>query len=592
MATVREHWGSRFGFLLASIGSAVGLGNIWRFNYLAYKWGGGTFILVYIFAILTAALPILILEYGVGHRFRRVAPLAFRRIGKPLEVIGWIPAVQMGFIAVYYCVILAWVLNYLYFAPTLAWGEDTNGFFFDHFLQASGSPWSLQVIVPAILLTLFIVWFLNWVVIIRGLRQGMELYSKILMPILVLLAIILIVRGVTLPGSLDGIRAYLTPVWGKLGQPRLWVDAFSQVFFSISAGFGIMIAFASFLPKRTNLVSAGLTVALANSGFFEIILGLGSFGTLGYLAMKTGKPMEEVVTSGIGFAFVVFPEALSKLPWVPSLFAVFFFLTLFIAGFTSSLSLVEAVTATFRDKFRWARKRVVTGLCLFAFVLGLLFVTRGGLYILDIVDHFITPYVLLFIGTAECVIVGWIYGVDKLIAHHNRQPGMSLQALFGTVITYVVPVILLTISWALAVTNLGQAEEALTLATESGGSARFWAYASELWVPAIITVLALALFGWSLRARNNRQYAYLIKFWLPAVLTLVFYQGWFDEFKHAYGDYPAGALALFGGGFLLHIIVLGFLFAHSRGHPEVEAELDAPEPWEGDVAALAEEAGA
>ena len=577
MEVTRAQWGSRFGFLLASIGSAVGLGNIWRFNYLAYKWGGGTFILVYIFAILTAALPILILEYGLGHRFRRVAPLAFRKIGKPLEVIGWLPAVQMFFIVVYYCVILAWVLNYLFFAPGLSWGGDTNSYFFTNFLKLSDSVWSLETVVPVILLTLFVVWFLNWVVIIRGLKKGMEFYAKLLMPILVLLAIILIIRGVTLPGSMQGIQAYLTPHWEKLGQPRLWVDAFSQVFFSISAGFGIMIAFASFLPRKTNVVSAGLTVALANSGFFEIILGFGSFGTLGYLAMKTGKPMEEVVTSGIGFAFVVFPEALSQLPFAPWLFAIFFFLTLFIAGFTSSLSLVEAVVATFWDKFRAARARIVTAVCMSAFVLGLVIATRAGLYILDIIDHYITAYVLLFVGVAECIIVGWVWGVDRLIKHLDRQPGMRVRALFGTIVTYIVPLILIVIAYFLAQTNLRGAIETLAAAGEPGAQLTLMSHVAVLWVPALIVVAALALFGWGLASPGNAEYAMLIKFWIPAVLTLIFYQGWFGEFKEAYGGYPWTALVFFGGGVLLHIVTLGFLFARSRGHPTLESDLASEE---------------
>ena len=572
MAVIRAQWGSRFGFLLASIGSAVGLGNIWRFNYLAYKWGGGTFILVYIFAILTAALPILILEYGLGHRFRRTAPLAFRKIGKRLEVIGWIPLVQMIFLVAYYCVILAWVLNYLFYSRSLPGVESTNEFFFTSFLHLSDSPWSMQTIVPIIAVALFIVWFLNWVVIIRGLQGGMELYAKLLMPVLAALVVIIIIRGVTLPGAGQGIAAYLTPVWEKLGQPSLWVDAFSQVFFSISAAFGIMIAFSSYLPRKANLVSAGLTVALANSGFFEILLGFGSFGTLGYLAHVSGKPMDEVVTSGIGFAFVVFPEALARLPgaaWVPVVFTALFFLTLFVAGFTSSLSIVQAVTTTFWDKFRWARSRITTGLCLFAFVIGLVYVTHSGLFILDIVDNYISKYVLLFIGTCECIIVGWIWGIDKLIAHHNRQPGMKLQALFGTVITYVVPLILLVIAWFLGATSLKKLPGELALNPD----AAMMLYISHLAVPVIIGLAAFALAGWSITKRNNEQYTILIKYWIPVVLTLIFYQGWFGEFKEAYEGYPWGALAFFGGGMLLHIVTIAFLLASARGHPTLDDEL-------------------
>jgi len=575
MAVLREHWGSRIGFILASIGSAVGLGNIWRFNYLAYKWGGGTFILVYLFALFTAALPILVLEFGIGHRFRRVSPLAFRKVSKPLEVIGWIPAVQMIFLVSYYCVILAYTLNYLYFSLRLSWGSDTNDFFFNQFLHVSESPWKLGTVVPGIFLTLLIVWFLNWVVIARGLQKGMELFSKILMPILVLLAVILVIRGVTLPGASVGIGAYLTPDWGKLGQPGLWLDAYSQIFFSLSVGFGIMITFASFLPRRANLAGDALTVALANSGF-SVFVGFASFGTLGYLAHTSGKQLSEVVQSGIGLAFVVFPEALSKLP-LPQVFAVLFFLTLFIAGFTSSLSLVEAVTDTFWDKYRWVKRKVVTGLCLFAFIVGLLFITKSGLYLLDITDHFISTYVLLFVGAAECVVIGWVYGIDRMIKHISAQPGMSLRSIFGTIMTYVVPLIMVGIAYAVGHISIQRAVSALTAIGETRPFTWFVNVASAGWPALVIFAAAMFVFVWSLRAREAEQFAVLIKYFIPAILIFVFYEGWFKEFQAAYSDYPVGALALFGGGFLLHIVVLGFLFAHSRGHPEVEAKLDAPE---------------
>ncbi len=571
MGTNREHWGSRLGFVLASIASAIGLGNIWRFNYLAYKWGGGTFILVYLFALFTAALPILVLEYGIGHKFRRVPPLAFRKINSSFEVVGWIPTVQMIFLASYYCVILAYVLNYLVFSPTLAWGSDPNSFFFNSFLQISDSPWELGSIVGVIAISLLVVWFLNWVVIVRGLQKGMELFSKLLMPILAILAVILVIRGVTLPGASIGISAYLKPDWAKLGQPQLWLDAYSQIFFSLSVAFGIMITFASFLPPRARLAGDALTVALANSGF-SIFVGFASFGTLGYLAYTTGKQISEVVQSGIGFAFVVFPEALSKLP-LPSLFAVLFFLTLFIAGFTSSLSLVEAVCDVFCDKYKWARRNVVTGICVFSFIIGLLFITRAGLMLLDITDHFISTYILLAVGAAECIIIGWIYGIDRLIRHIHLQPGMSLRSIFGTLMSYVIPLIIIIIAIAVGYTNLAKADREIALAQALSLPQQIAYYSQLLVVPVLIGLIGIGIFVWSIQAKKGEQFAFLIKYFIPAVLIFVFYEGWFKEFQSSYGGYPAGAVVLIGGGFLLHIIILAFLFAHSKAHPQVETEL-------------------
>lgn len=442
MVKKQDQWKSRTGFLLATIGSAIGVSNIWRFSYLAYKNGGGAFLLPYITALCIIGIPLLIIEQTIGHKMRGSAPLAFRKIKKKFELMGWWPVVILVFgLNLYYAVILSDCLNYFGMSFTLAWGDNPNNFFFNDFLQSTGNPWVIGAPVLAIVVGLLIIWILNWVIVSRGLRDGIEKVCKILIPLLILLVSILVIRGVTLPGAMDGIRQYLIPDFKAVLNPGVWIDAFSQVFFSLSIGMGVIIAYSKYLPKKSNLLTNAIIVGVTDT-LFSVFTGLAVFGILGNMMLTTGLPLTEVVEGGIGLAFVVFPKAFNSLPFVPQFVAGLFFLTLIAAGLSSMISMIVAFLSGLIDKFGVKEKRWITIICISGFTGGIIFTTGGGIIWLDIVDHFLLGYGLVLVGLIESILIAWVYGIDKIIDHVNNISSLKIGKNFGRIIKYATPGIL------------------------------------------------------------------------------------------------------------------------------------------------------
>ncbi|UCD86035.1 MAG: sodium-dependent transporter, partial [Deltaproteobacteria bacterium] len=310
----RGRWKSRSGFVLAAIGSAIGLGNIWRFSYMAYDNGGGAFLIPYFVALLTAGIPLMILEFGIGSLKRGSAPLSFFKIDKRWEWLGWwsVNFVMFG-IVLYYSVIISWCLNYFVYSLNLSWGADPNGFFFNSFLGKTSGPGEVGNIRSSIILGLMVIWFFNWLIVYKGVQKGIETANKVFMPLLFVLTAVLVFWSISLEGARAGIISYLKPDFGKLAQRKVWIDAYSQIFFTLSLGFGIMIAYASYLPKKSDITANAFITSVVNC-FYSFFAGFAVFATLGYMSATTGKPIEEVVTKGIGLAFVAYPKAIGMLP--------------------------------------------------------------------------------------------------------------------------------------------------------------------------------------------------------------------------------------------------------------------------------------
>jgi len=467
MGTVRSSWKSNIGFLMAAIGSAIGLGNVWRFSYMAHQHGGGAFLVPYVVALVVAGLPIMVLEYGLGHREKASSPLAFLRVDRRFEWLGWwMPVVAMFGIMLYYSVVIGWCVNYLFYAFSLAWGADTQGFFFKSFLQLSDSAAELGGLrVPIVVATLG-VWVSCWVICYRDIRHGIERASVIFMPVLFGLTLVLVVWSLFLDGAGAAILDhYLRADWSKInifsGPPearmaaaKVWVAAFGQIFFTLSLGFGIMITYASYLPEKTNIASNAYITSIVNC-LYSFIAGFAVFGVVGFMARAQGVPFEEAIKGGPQLAFVVYPKAISLLPGMNTLFGIIFFLMLVIAGLTSGVSLIEAFACSITDKFDWPRERVVTALCGVGFLGSLIFATRGGLYLLDIADHFITNYGLVAGGLLECVIVGWVLKA-RVLRKHVDDTGRRLPALWDLLVRWVTPAVLLAL---LALSIVGDLRE-------------------------------------------------------------------------------------------------------------------------------------
>lgn len=241
--STRDTFNTRFVFLMAAIGSAVGLGNIWRFPYVAYENGGGAFLIPYMVALLTAGIPILWFDLAIGHRFRGSAPLAFRRISSRWEEIGWFKVGVNFFIAIYYAAIIAWAALYTIKSVTQAWGDDPAEYFMGDFLQAEPEATYSGHIVPSILGVMILVWIVCIATLATSINEGIGKLTSIFLPVLAVMFIILVIRAFFLEGAAEGLNAFFTPDWSVLSNPSVWIAAYGQIFFSLSIGFGIMITY-------------------------------------------------------------------------------------------------------------------------------------------------------------------------------------------------------------------------------------------------------------------------------------------------------------------------------------------------------------
>ncbi|WP_205544149.1 sodium-dependent transporter [Rubrobacter indicoceani] len=438
----RDQWAGKLGFMLAAIGSAVGLGNIWRYPYIAYENGGGAFLVPYFIALVTAGIPVLILEYALGHKYRSAAPFSFRALSQRWEWLGWWQIGVSFFIITYYMVIIGWVLSYCYYSFGTRWGSDPDTFFNESFLGLSAGFWEFGGLQWRVLLATAIAWILTYWLLQRGVSRGIELASKILIPALVVMILIFVVRGLTLPGAVDGLNVLLTPDFSALLNPSVWVAAYGQIFFSLSVGFSIMIAYASYLNRRSDLTNSAFIVALSNTGF-EFLAALGVFSVLGFLAFQQNATVDEVVTSGIGLAFVAFPQIINELPGLNSFFGVIFFGALLFAGVTSAVSILECAIAGVREKFGLTRRAAVNWVCGLAALVSIIYATRGGLYYLDVVDRWMNNYGLVLTGLAEILFVVFVVRrLRSLQDHVNERSYIRAGGWWIIALTAVTPALL------------------------------------------------------------------------------------------------------------------------------------------------------
>jgi neurotransmitter:Na+ symporter, NSS family len=438
----RQQWGSRYGFIMAAVGSAVGLGNIWRFPAVAYENGGGAFFLPYLFAILTAGIPILILEFTIGQKYRGSSPLSLFRINKKAEWLGWWQVLIAFVICTYYSVIIAWAIKYTIYSFGTQWGSDPGKFLFGHVLQLSDKPGQIGGLVSGIVTPLLFVWAVTLFVLYRGVSKGIEKLNKIFLPTLVVMFLVIVVRALTLDGAASGLNAFFKPNWDMILNGKVWIAAYGQIFFSLSIGFAIMITYSSYLPKKSDINNNAFITAFANSGF-ELLAGIGVFAALGFMAKQQGVPIDEVVSSGIGLAFVVFPSIINEFPGLNGLFGVLFFLSLVFAGMTSLISIVETFVAAVQDKFNVSRTKAVLTGGLAATVISLLFATHGGLYLLDVVDYFINNFGIVFAGLIEVVLIAWVFkGLKGLQTHTNAISDLRVGAWWKICLGVVTPLVL------------------------------------------------------------------------------------------------------------------------------------------------------
>ncbi|MBN9655488.1 sodium-dependent transporter [Halobacillus sp. GSS1] len=450
----RAQWGTRAGFILAAVGSAIGLGNIWRFPAVAYENGGGAFFIPYLFALLTAGIPLLVMEFTIGHKFRGSAPLSFFRMNRKTEWLGWWAVLVSFVISTYYAVIIAWAISYSIFAFNLSWGDDTEGFLFSDYLQLSVDPGQTGSLVPGVLIPLLIVWLITLGVLFKGVKKGIEAANKIFIPTLIVLFMIIVIRAITLPGAAEGLQTFFAPDFSAITDSSVWVAAYGQIFFSLSIAFAIMITYSSYLPKKSDLTNNAFIAGFGNSSF-ELLAGIGVFGALGFMASQSGVPVNEVVSGGVGLAFVVFPQIINEFPALNGLFGFLFFASLVLAGLSSLISISETYVAALSEKFGISRKAAVSLGGGLAAVISLLFATQGGLYLLDAADYFINQFGVAFVGLVEVLVIAWfLRNLNDFQAHANGISDIHLGGWWKICLGVITPIVLGFMMFDLFKTNL------------------------------------------------------------------------------------------------------------------------------------------
>lgn len=475
----RSQWSSRFTFILAAIGSAVGLGNAWRFPGLAAKHGGGTFLAVYLLAMLVMGIPLLMMEISIARKFRKGAIESMRGIGKKWEPVGWAATSNAFVIVCYYSVVFAWVIlmfvNSWQFAGMTGDSEKASSLFFNltettEAIEGFGIPWQVGLCLLA-----------AWGLIFFCIRNGASSVGKVVKftvfaPVVLLL--IMAIKGCTMPGAIDGIKLLFVPDVSAFSDPSLWVDAIGQVFYSLSIMMAIMFAYGSYVGDDADVAADAMIIAFSDMAI-SVLSGIVLFSTMGGTGM-----LDQVTDSGIATAFIVYPQAivnLTDIGWFNAVFGAIFYLMLITLAIDSAFSIVEGVSAAIADKFHIKPKKVTLAICIIAGVISIAFITQAGLAWLDIVDNWANNVNLILVGVLECVAIGWTFSLRKVLTEVNKNAKRFKMPYwwFNASIKFVAPVLLL----GLFVWNM------IVLFGEKGGSYGdypIWAQIAAGWAVSIL----------------------------------------------------------------------------------------------------------
>lgn len=423
----REKWTSRTAFYFAAVGSAVGFGNIWRFPSLVFEYGGGAFFIPYVMALVFIGIPLLVLEIGLGQYYVGGDVQIFATIHKRLAGVG-VCSVACGYMLVtYYSMLLAWVVNAFFdsftnniWAQEQVTGEIAVNYFYDTII-GSGTVGEDQLPTRIVWENVgysALTWFIVWLCIAFGLKwTGRITYFTMGLPIVMLF--IFLGRALSLPGSSDGVNAYIGNAnWSILWEkPEVWSKAVTQIFFSLGVTFGIMTAYGSHCERSEPTFMNSCVVAFSNC-LFSFIAGFAVFATMGHLAFTEGiDDLADLNYSGFGLVFGSWPVVLGTLSggehWIR-----LFFVMLFLLGLDSAFSFVEAFLTVLQDAplfegvVRW---KICLGLTVTAWLLSLIYATDAGLNFLDVIDYYIN-FVMLLVGGFEAFAAGWIFGIEDQIS--------------------------------------------------------------------------------------------------------------------------------------------------------------------------------
>ena len=432
----RDGFTSKFGIIAAAAGSAIGLGNIWRFPYVVGENGGGAFLLVYLGFVVLLGIPVMLSEFVIGRKAKRNTFGAFKEIapGTLWPIIGVMGIVAAFVILAFYSTIAGWTLHYLYISVINGFqGRDTAE------LTLMFEKFQISTFLPVFWQMIFII--LTAVIILSGVKKGIEKYSKILMPFLLLLLVALSVRSVTLPGSFEGLVFLFKPDFAKLDSTVI-LGALGQAFFSLSIGMGALITYSSYFPSRTNLSNTAFEVSIADV-VIAILAGIAIFPAMFSLGMQPEQ-------GGAGLIFMVLPNVFLQIPG-GYFISIAFFILLSIAALTSSISIMEVVVAFLVEEFNILRRYATVITAVAAAFVGVFCtlswgalknVTIGGRNIFDLLD-FTASNVLLPVGGLLIVIfVGWYMSHADVKNELSNQGALKLKVfgVFRFLIKFIAPV--------------------------------------------------------------------------------------------------------------------------------------------------------
>jgi NSS family neurotransmitter:Na+ symporter len=421
MKIEREYWNSNMGFILASVGSAVGIGNIWRFPYLVGTNGGGAFLLPYVIILATFGLALMILEFAVGRYYQTSIIGSLAKIRKQFKWVGVFTVIVTFVVTSYYVVILGWILSYVFIMvidPSLDFDSFSNSFY------------------PVI--AFFLVIAINFVIIRKGVSGGIEKLNKVGVILLICILVPLTIYAMFLPGSERGIDFYLSPDFSKIVDPPIWAAAFGQAFFSLSIGFGTLVAYGSYLRNKSSLIRSS-SMVVAFDTVIAFVAGLIIFSFLFSFGMEPDQ--------GASLVFKVMPAIFSQIEFGAAI-AVLFFVLLLIAGITSSVSLFQVPISAIEDTIGMGRNKAVLIVTLLVTVVGVfsalsyspIKLAVWDMPVFDFMDSVFGTYGITISAMMFVTIVSWFMDKKKLVEHIKLGSSIKVPYFLFYLARFVLPV--------------------------------------------------------------------------------------------------------------------------------------------------------